>query len=143
MRHTFDNEMKIIALLTMCSLLAGGCRTHSPSTEVTLSQGEYSVDVPHITEIIGTTNNPTIVIHECGKLQVRINSFEGTRKGDIWIDWIDGTVTDETTNDRDVDRDGSPPLGGSPHTTNRTDRVVSGSAVIDRKSPAGLPLPSE
>lgn len=59
--------------------------------------GQYSVDVPHITAITGATSNPTIRIHECGRIQVRVTSFQGGREGDIWINWIDGTFLDETT----------------------------------------------
>jgi len=38
---------------------------------------------------------------------------------------------------------GTPLSGRPPHTTDRTDRVISGSAATDRRSPAGAHLPSE
>jgi hypothetical protein len=89
--------MKTIGLWIACALLAAGCATTPSWTEAKLGMGRYAVDVPHITAITGTNSNPTIWIHECGRIQVRVNSFEGGREGDIWINWIDGTVQDETT----------------------------------------------
>lgn len=90
--------MKTIGLLMLCAAVVSGCRTQAPGwTETTLGMGRYAVDVPHITAITGTNSNPTIWIHECGRIQVRLSSFEGGREGDIWINWIDGTVRDETT----------------------------------------------
>lgn len=58
-----------------------------------LGEGRYPVDVPQVTAALGATNNPTIWIHECGRIQVRINPPEGGRRRDVWIDWTKGTVT--------------------------------------------------
>jgi hypothetical protein len=58
----------------------------------------------------------------------------------VWSDPAIMRVTVEKTSAIGM---GTPLSGRPPHTTNRTDRVISGSAVIDRRSPAGAHLPSE
>jgi hypothetical protein len=89
--------MKTTGLLIACVALVVGCRTTAHRTEDALGVGRYAVDVPQVTAITGTNSNPTIWVHECGRIQVHVNSLSGNRRGDIWINWLDGTVCDETT----------------------------------------------
>ena len=98
-------KMKALGLWLATVFLAAGCRTSAPGwTEKPLGCGRYSVVPPEgITQITGTNSNPTIWIWDCGQIQVRVNSFKGNRQGDIWIDWLQGTVADETVDKGSVE----------------------------------------
>ena len=97
--RSFDMKMKTKGLWIIVTLLAAGCTTQVPGwTEKPIGLGRYAVVPPQgITQITGTNCNPTILIHECGKIQVQVKSWQGNRQGSIWINWLTGTVEDETT----------------------------------------------
>ena len=99
-------KMKIIGLCIAGALVSAGCAIRDPGwTETSIGLGRYSVVPPEsITQITGTNSNPTIAIWGCGKIQVHVNAFHGQREGDIWIDWIQGTVRDEITTNSVVEQ---------------------------------------
>jgi hypothetical protein len=103
-------KMKMTRIWIVGYLLAAGCATRECGwTETSIGVGRYSVKPPEgITQITGTNSNPTIWVHECGRIQVQVKSLDGTRQGDVWINWLDATVNDEITEKTIVE----PPAGG-------------------------------
>jgi hypothetical protein len=85
--------MKALSMLLVCVAATVGCKTHQGWTEATLAEGRYQIDVPNITDIVGTNCNPIVWVHECGRIQIQVpTSFDGSET-EVWIDWLDGTVS--------------------------------------------------
>jgi len=85
-----------ILLLTVAILVAGCSSSRSNLDNTPLGEGKYRVDVPHVTDVTGTNSNPTIQIHECGRIDITFDSFQGNRSGHVSLNWIDGLVTTYT-----------------------------------------------
>ena len=73
-------------------MLVTGCRTRSPWKETALGEGRYSIDVPHVTSIVGATNNPTVWVYECGRMRIDAPSPYGSASAEIWIQWENGDI---------------------------------------------------
>ena len=77
----------ILACFSLVVLLAG-CRS-TGWTKADLGEGEYSVSAlcPCCEN---ATNNPTISLYSCGRMQVETFPHDMKTRGDIWIDWLGG-----------------------------------------------------
>ncbi len=96
--------MKKLILLTVCALVICGCRSYTPWQEATLGEGRYWINVPNVSEYTGTNCNPTVWIHECGRMQIDIAPANGGAHGEVWIDWTEGTIYGHLENSNGVFR---------------------------------------
>lgn len=92
--------MKISATIIMCVLVLAGCRTRPSWTETTIAEGQYEVSLPALVSEFGRTNNPTITVYGCGRMQIDALSSDNASRGDIWIDWLSNQISGQfvTTN---------------------------------------------
>lgn len=83
--------MKMLLPILMCALLAG-CRSPTYFTEATLAEGRYEICLPHLVADIGSNHNPTVWVYECGRMEIDTAPLTPGNTGEIWVNWLDGTV---------------------------------------------------